>query len=218
MIRFISLFAVIFCFGLLPALAQEDAYDEYLNGRKGSAKKPKRTNTTNTGKKAFDYRERYLQDAGASFYWFDVNTIFGPANIALPGIHYIGRLVLNDNPDRYSLSIGTQPSLGLQFGNFASYFLLAVPVTLEGNIGMGSSLYSEARFGAFAGLGPEFNLARSWGEFAIPFRIDQVAAVGSVGIRFRIRERGYYLRYSEAFWAPVQGQYFRSIAFGNALY
>jgi hypothetical protein len=217
MIRFISLFAVIFCLGLSPALAQDDAYEAYLNGRKTSKNRNK-TSSIAAGNKTFNYKERYLQDAGASFYWFDVNTFFGPANIALPGVNYIGRLVLNKNPDRYSLSIGTHPTLGIQFGNFASYFLLTVPVMLEGNIGMGSSIYNEARIGAFVGLGPEYSLARSWGEFAIPFRTDQVAPVGSVGIRFRIRGRGYYLRYSEALWAPVQGQYFRTVAFGNSLF
>lgn len=217
MIRFISLFAVVFSLGLLPALAQDDAYDEYLNGRKTS-KKPNRTTSTAASSKAFNYRERYMQDAGASFYWFDANTIFSPAVIALPGINYIGRLVLNENPDRYSLSLGTHPSLGIQFGNFASYFLLTVPVMLEGNLGMGSSIYNAARIGAFVGVGPEYSLARSWGEFAIPFRADQVAAVGSAGIRFQMRGRGYYLRYSEALWTPVRGQYFRTVAFGNSLF
>jgi hypothetical protein len=218
MIRFISLFAVIFCFGLLPALAQDDAYDEYLNGRKGSAKKPNRSNATNTGKKAFDYRERYLQDAGASFYWFDVNTVFGPANIALPGINYVGRLVINKNPELIGLSVGTHPSLGLQFGNFASYFLLSVPVMFEGTIGLGSNLYNESPVGAFVGLGPEYSMARSWGEFALPFRVDQLAIVGSAGIRFRIRDRGYYLRYSESFGSTVERQFFRSVAIGNSLF
>jgi hypothetical protein len=213
MIRIFLLFAVVFFFGLSPALAQEDAYDEYLSKKKGSTKAAKSNN------KAFDYRERYMDEAGASLYWFEVNsTAFGPAIIGLPGINYIGRLALNANPDRYSLTLGTQPSLGLQIGNFASYFMLSIPVVLEGNIGLGSSIYSESKFGAFAGIGPEFTLARSWGDFAYPFRTDQLGAVVSAGLRFGIRQRSYYLRYSEAFWAPVQGQYFRSIAFGNALY
>ncbi|MDP2187525.1 MAG: hypothetical protein Q8J69_02470 [Sphingobacteriaceae bacterium] len=203
---------MIFCLGLSPALAQVDAYDEYLNGKKRGQKSP------SGDKKAFNYRERYLAELGASFYWFDVNTIYGPATITMPGVNYVARLVLNQYPDKYSLSIGTHPSLGLQFGNFASYFMLSVPVMLEGTIGMGSSIYNESRIGAFVGLGPEYNIARSWGDFALPVRIDQVAAVAAVGLRFRIRERGYYLRYSEAFWAPVQGQYFRTIAFGNSLF
>jgi hypothetical protein len=212
MIRIISLFVLFFGLVVAPALAQEDAYNEYLYGKKRSSKAPKKD------QKSFDYRDRYLSEFGASFYWFDIATIYGPATINMPGINYVGRLVLNENPDKYSLSIGTHPSLGLQFGNFASYFMLSVPVLLEGNIGMGSSRYNEAPIGAFVGIGPEYNLARSWGEFAWPVRIDQIAAVASAGIRFRIRGRGYYLRYGEAFWAPVQGQYFRTVAFGNALF
>jgi len=212
MIRKIFLFALFLCFGLSPALAQENAYDEYLNGKKRSAK------TSKNDKKPSNYRERYLQDAGVSFYWFDVNSVFGPVTIAMPGINYIGRLVLNQNPDKYSLSVGTHPSLGLQFGNLGSFFMLTIPVMLEGTIGLGSSLFNEAPIGAFIGFGPEYNIVRSWGELALPVRIDQLAAVASAGIRFRIRDRGYYLRYSEAFWAPVQGQYFRTVSFGNSLF
>lgn len=212
MIRFFSLFAVILCLFAAPALAQEDAYDEYLNGKKKS------NGERTTKNSSSDWRNRYLQDAGASYYWFDVNTVFGPASIALPAVHYTGRLIVKERGDRYSMSLGTAPSLGLQFGNFASYFMLSVPVLLEANIGLGSSLNNQNAVGAFVGLGPEFNLVRSWGEFALPIRFEQLGAVVSAGIRFRIRERGYYIRYGEAVWTPVQGGYFRTIAFGNALF
>ncbi len=218
MIRIISLFAIFFCFGLTFAFAQEDAYDEYLNGKKKKTEKSGRVKDTGKRQGAIDYRDRYLQDAGASFYWFDVNTVFGPATIALPGINYVGRLVINKNPERIGLSVGTHPSLGLQFGNFASYFLLSVPLMFEGTIGLGSNLNNDAPIGAFVGLGPEYNLARSWGEFALPFRVDQLSITGSAGLRFRIRDRAYYLRYSESFGSTIQGQYFRSIAFGNSLF
>jgi hypothetical protein len=218
MIRIISLFAIIFCLGHSPALAQVDAYDEYLNGKKKKPESASSAKAKGKFKGGFDYRERYLQDAGASFYWFDLNTIFGPASIALPGINYVGRLVINKNPERIGLSVGTHPSLGLQFGNFASYFLLTVPVMFEGTIGLGSNLYNESPVGAFVGLGPEYSMARSWGEFALPFRVDQLAVVGSAGLRFRIRGRAYYLRYSESFGSTAERQFFRSVSFGNSLF
>lgn len=210
MIRFLTLFCVFFGLHLGLVLAQVDPYDAYLNQKKqpdGSTKPSRKLDGA-------DFRDRFLQDVGANFYTFEDQT----SRLFLPGIHYIGRYVWKEHSEKLSTTVGTHPSLGLQFGNFASYFMFNVPVLLEVNLGKGSSRYNESGIGLSLGAGPEYSLTRSWGSFALPLRINQVTGVAAATLRFRLQHRDYYLRYSESFFTPVGALHIRSFAFGNSLF
>lgn len=198
-------------------LAQEDAYDAYLN------KKGKQEEGVEGGKTrpaTAQWRQQYMQEMGASFYVFDFTQRYffqgAPASATLMGIDYVGRFIVYEQNDNLSASVGTRSSLGLEFNSlWGSFFMLNLPILIEANLGRGSSLYNTSKVGLFAGLGPEFNLLTSSNPF---LRTTQVGAVYSVGLRFQLFGNPYYLRYGRSIGNPSGTVPIATISFGNSFF
>lgn len=195
-------------------LAQEDAYDEYLN------KKDTKEGSSPSKPKKADWRQHYMHEMGASFYVYDfTNRYFfpgAPSSATLMGIDYAGRFVVYEKTDNLSASVGTRSSLGLEFNSlWGSFFMLNLPVLVEGNLGRGSSLYNESKIGIFAGIGPEFNLLTSSNAL---LRTTQVGAVYSLGLRFQLFGNAYYLRYGQSIGTPSGSVAIRTLSIGNSFF
>jgi hypothetical protein len=194
------LFLLMLLGGLGTALAQVDPYEAYLG-------KPARNGDSRAvSRQKGDFRDRYMAEVGASFYILQD----GLAQILLPGINYNGRYVLFEQGERLSGTLGSQASIGFQVDPvFGSYFMLNVPLFFEFNFGLGSQRLNESPVGFSIGAGPEFNLINKFNQFAAAY---------TASFRFRLRGRGYYLKYGESVGMPTGNVPFRTFAFGNLLF
>lgn len=209
------LFLAVLLLSSRPLLAQEDAYDAYLN-KKGKQEGGEAGNKA----KPANWRQQYMQEMGASFYVFDFSKRYffagAPASATLMGLDYVGRFIVYEQNDNLSASVGTRSSLGLEFNSiWGSFFMLNLPVLIEANIGRGSSLYNTSKVGLFAGLGPEFNLLTSSNPF---LRTTQVGAVFAVGLRFQLFGNPYYLRYGQSIGPPSGSVPITTLSIGNSFF
>ncbi|MFN3529518.1 MAG: hypothetical protein ACK417_06315 [Bacteroidia bacterium] len=190
------------------AMAQDDAYDAYLN----KGKKPKKEHQrTDKMRSTADLRSRLMSEAGASFHLFDA----GLGRFMLPGVQFIARADMFGNGDGLSGTLGVFPMLGFQvdpwFGNF---FMFNLPLMFEMNAGLGSYNYNESWIGVSLGLGPEYNFIRTNGDFGA----NQLGLSGSFSLRFALAGRRYYIRVSESLLVPQNGLPFFSVSFGNSFF
>lgn len=181
--------------------SQDDPYNTYLNeGQR--AKNPRSKAKSQRG----SFGDYYLQDIGASFNQF--NNMGG--SLLLPGIQYIGRYNFYEKNDFQSLSLSSHPSLGFQADAFfGSFFMLNLPVFLEGTLGRGSSKFNDQWVGLSLAVGPEFNLLNRFNQFGLS---------GAATFRFKIAGRPYFIRYSTSISRPTEGVYISSISLGNSLF
>lgn len=194
----LCLFLLAFC---TTAWSQDDPYNAYLN-------EGKRTKSTRTGsgRPVGNFADRYMQDAGASFNSF---TDQGFRSV-LPGFQYIGRYNVYEKNDVLGMAISAHPSIGLQMDNFfGSFFMLNVPVMLEGTVGRGSTRYNQQWVGLSLGVGPEFNLVNGFNQFGLS---------SAATFRFNLGGRYYFIRYSTSIVRPTEGVYITALSFGNSFF
>ncbi len=199
------MFRFLFCLFLMvvstTTWAQDDPYNSYLN--QGGRERSARQRPNQPGQ---SFADRYFQDIGASFNGFSEQG----GSLLLPGIQYIGRYHLSEKNDRLSLAVSSHPSLGFQADPwFGTFFMLNVPLLLEGTVGRGSSMYNEQWVGLSLGVGPEFNLLN---------RFNQFGTSAAATFRFKLGGRGYFIRYSASITRPTEGVYISSVSFGNSLF
>ncbi|MBA4302963.1 MAG: hypothetical protein C0424_01925 [Sphingobacteriaceae bacterium] len=195
------LFCLILLLGATAAKAQDDPYNSYLN--EGRRSKP---SSKNSRQSLGGFADRYMQDIGASFNAFNEQG----GSFLLPGIQYIGRYNLYEKNDILGLALSTHPSLGFQADPFfGTFFMLNMPVLIEGTVGKGSNLFNQQWVGLSLGVGPEFNLLNRFNQFGLS---------GAATFRFTLAQRAYFIRYSASLSRPTEGVYISSISFGNSLF